>query len=67
MQTKMPIKTIYLIAHICLNVSQGTVPTCVSLSDWHDTEEECLITINEIEEILLDNNIERSKYELECI
>jgi hypothetical protein len=63
----MPIKAIYLIANICLNVSEGTVPTCVSLSDWHDTKEECLSTVYEIEDILLDNNIERNNYELQCI
>jgi hypothetical protein len=63
----MQFKVIYLIAHICVNVSQGTVPNCVSLSDWHDTNKECLSKLNEIENILLENNLERINYELECI
>jgi len=67
MQIKMQFKVIYLIANICMNMSEGTVPTCVSLSDWHDTNKECLSKLNEIEIILLENNIERNNYELECI
>lgn len=63
----MQFKVIYLIAHICVNVSEGTVPNCVSLSDWHDTNKECLSKLNEIENILLENNLERINYELECI
>jgi hypothetical protein len=63
----MLIKTIYLIAHICLSNGDTINPTCVSLSDWHDTKKDCLRQYNEIESILLDNNIERNNYELQCI
>ena len=63
----MLIKTIYLIAHVCLSNGMDNNSTCVSFADWHDTKESCLVQSNELEIILLDNNIERNNYEIQCI